>query len=117
MEKISFWQMSTRLNIAFFCVFGGFFTFIAIVIADNRFDHDMIVYFLLSLIWLIVILNLISLKIINTQIKRKKGITLLHKIFISITMIGVILILFSSPQHNGTVPFHQPNNEEKSHSD
>lgn len=117
MGKISFWQMSTKLNITFFCVSGGFFTFIAIGLADNRFNHDIIVYFLLSMIWLIVILNLISLKIINTQIKHKKDITLFHKVFISITMFGVILLLFSSAQHNGTVPFHQPNNIDTTNKD
>ena len=113
MKKLSFWQMSSKLNITLFAVFGGFYTLIAIGIADNRFEHDAIVYILLSLIWLIVILNLVSLKIINTQMKLNKDISIFHKVLISITMVGVILILFSSSQHNGSIPYHQPNNDDQ----
>ena len=112
MEKHSFWLMSTKLNIAFFAVGGGFFTTIAIGIADNRFEHDMIIYVLLSAVWMIVILNLISLKIIKKHIQHKTNISMAHKLLISITMVGVVVILFSSPQYLGDVPYHQPNKED-----
>lgn len=109
MKKLGFWLMSTKLNCIFFLFFGSFFTLIAIGFAENRFDHDLIVYLLLSITWLIVILNLISLMIIKMQIKNKKDISLLHKIFISMMMVGIVLVLFSSQQHTGTTPYHHPN--------
>ena len=108
MEKNYFWLMSTKINTAFFSIFGGFFTLIAIGFAENRFEHEPIIYLLLSMIWLIVVLNLVSFFIIKKRIDQNIDISIFHKVLISITMIGVLFILFSSPQHNWSVPYHQP---------
>ena len=114
MKKYYYWIMNAKLNITFFVIFAGFYTFIGLVLADNRFELDLGLYFGMIFLWLVVLVNLISLIMIKKYRIKEEPIPLLFLIMISITMLSVIVIfLFSLDQHHAITSYQSEYNEKK----
>ncbi|MBU1143023.1 MAG: hypothetical protein KKH92_05175 [Firmicutes bacterium] len=112
MKKYYYWMMNAKLNIAFFVIFGGFYTFIGLVLADNRFELDLGLYYGMIILWLVALFNLISLIMIKKCRNKDEPIPLLFLILISITMVSVIVVfLFSIDKQQADIPYQSEYNE------
>jgi uncharacterized membrane protein YoaK (UPF0700 family) len=112
MKKYYYWMMNAKLNIAFFAIFGGFYTFIGLVLADNRFELDLGLYYWMIVLWFIVLVNLLSLIMIKKYRNKDEPIPLLFLILISITMVSVIVFfLFSLDKQYLDIPYQSEYNE------
>lgn len=112
MKKYYYWIMNAKLNIAFFAIFGGFYTLIGLVLSDNRFELDLGLYYWMIVLWFIVLVNLISLIMIKKYRNKDEPIPLLFLIMISITMLSLIVVLiFSIDKQQADIPYQSEYNE------
>ena len=82
------------------------------MLADNRFELDLGLYYGMIVLWFIVLMNLISLIMIKKYRNKEEPIPLLYLILISITMMSVIVVfIFSLDKQQAYMPYQSEYNE------
>ncbi|PKK98651.1 MAG: hypothetical protein CVV57_05550 [Tenericutes bacterium HGW-Tenericutes-2] len=116
MKKYDYWIMNAKLNIVFFVIYAGFMTVIGLVLSDNRFELELGLYFAMIILWTVSLINIICIIVIKKRKQKDQSIPLFFIIFISITMISIMIVfIFSLDKHHGNIPYQSEYNEKPSH--
>ena len=116
MKKYDYWIMNAKLNIVFFVIYAGFMTVIGLVLADNRFELELGLYFAMIILWTVSLINIICIIVIKKRKQKDQSIPLFLIIFISITMISIMIVfIFGLDKHHGNIPYQSEYNEKPSH--
>jgi amino acid transporter len=102
MINYHYWLINTKLNTTGYGIYATFLTFFGLVLADNRFELDTALYITMGILWMIVLINLFLIKKIKSYKEKQESIPLILKIFISIQIIGIVLVFIMGMGYQGT---------------
>jgi len=116
MKRYDYWIMNAKLNMVGFGIPALFMTFIGIGLADNRFELELGLYLVMIILWIVSLMNIISIIVIKKRKIKDQSIPLFLIILISVTMISIMIVfIFSLDKHHGSVPYQSEYNEKPSY--
>jgi len=101
MINYHYWLINTKLNTFGYGIYAVLLTFFGLVLADNRFELDTALYITMGILWIIFIINLYIIKKLKSYKENKERIPLFLKIFISIQIIGIVLVFITGMGYQG----------------
>jgi phosphatidylserine synthase len=97
MKKYEKWMMISKMNALVFLMPAAFMSITAFGFADNRFEHELWLYIMILVLWLLAGLNLVGYALIKKLKHKDLNIPLWIKIILGSMMVGFIVISINYP--------------------